>query len=562
MNRKKIARKAKTRGRRSRLESLERRNLLATIQVTTADDIVDATDGVISLREAIITSNANAGLDRIEFDASLDNVPITISRTGAVLDDEAGDFDLLDDVEIVGNAVEVTLIDGAQVDRVFHVHSGVDATFTDLTIRNGLADDTGRLRQTMFYYTLQEDIANGYGGGLLITGGNATLERSRVTGNTAVGKSVYENTFLFQTYNGTGAGGGIFADGDSQLTLVDSVLSGNEARGVSGGDAGVSRDINHYYFFDFSESGEPGQGGGLAAVAIGADSPSVTITGSRIISNKATGGNGGKGYLQPFFGTRLIGRGAPGGDASGGGIFTRSSSVVLRESSVTGNVAEGGTGGRSRSEFSVFEAFDGARGGDASGAGVAVVGGDLTVENATIAINRTIGGEGAAGGNAKTMVAGDGGDAGVSRGAGISIDGSGAMVTTTNVTLHANRALSQLGGSGGSPGTSGTAGANGVIDTGGGGVSVVAGSSFDATASLIANNTAITGPDVLGAFTSANSVLLEDPTDATGIVDGVSGNLLGRGSPTWSTHRRRHSAVFSVADNKSRIRCSHDWSSE
>ena len=52
-------------------ENLEDRVLLAAFIVNTATDVIDAGDGLTSLREAIIGSNASAEADTITFDASL-----------------------------------------------------------------------------------------------------------------------------------------------------------------------------------------------------------------------------------------------------------------------------------------------------------------------------------------------------------------------------------------------------------------------------------------------------------------------------------------------------------
>ncbi len=54
--------------RRLRLEPLEPRQLLATLTVTTDQDVVDFNDGVTSLREAIFATNMFPGPDEIVFD--------------------------------------------------------------------------------------------------------------------------------------------------------------------------------------------------------------------------------------------------------------------------------------------------------------------------------------------------------------------------------------------------------------------------------------------------------------------------------------------------------------
>src|SRR5688572_13244335 len=55
-------------GRRLRAEPLEDRRMMATLTVTTAFDVVNAGDGVTSLREAINSANSLPGEDLIDFD--------------------------------------------------------------------------------------------------------------------------------------------------------------------------------------------------------------------------------------------------------------------------------------------------------------------------------------------------------------------------------------------------------------------------------------------------------------------------------------------------------------
>src|SRR5689334_13991633 len=54
-----------------RYEPLEDRRMLAVVTVTTLADTTDANDGVVSLREAIVATNATAGADTIDFAPSL-----------------------------------------------------------------------------------------------------------------------------------------------------------------------------------------------------------------------------------------------------------------------------------------------------------------------------------------------------------------------------------------------------------------------------------------------------------------------------------------------------------
>ena len=88
------------RPRRSRLERLEDRRLLAVVQVDTAADVSDGTttsiaaplaapgaDGKTSLREAIVAANNTTGADEVTFDpavftetAGVPDAPIVLGR--------------------------------------------------------------------------------------------------------------------------------------------------------------------------------------------------------------------------------------------------------------------------------------------------------------------------------------------------------------------------------------------------------------------------------------------------------------------------------------------------
>src|SRR3954447_15976437 len=51
---------------------------MATFTVTTASDVVDAGDGVLSLREAVAQSNATATVDTINFASSIEGQTLTL----------------------------------------------------------------------------------------------------------------------------------------------------------------------------------------------------------------------------------------------------------------------------------------------------------------------------------------------------------------------------------------------------------------------------------------------------------------------------------------------------
>ena len=63
-----------------RFEPLETCRLLAITTVNTEFDSIDPNDGLTSLREAIVSANAAAGADTIDFDASLSGKTILLTH--------------------------------------------------------------------------------------------------------------------------------------------------------------------------------------------------------------------------------------------------------------------------------------------------------------------------------------------------------------------------------------------------------------------------------------------------------------------------------------------------
>lgn len=119
-------------------------------QVTSAADTVDALpgDGLCAdaagnctLRAAIGESNTLAGMSRIDIDPLPG--PITLTLAGADEDLGAtGDLDILRGIDLVGRGSAETIVDGGDLDRLFHVPAAAQDTpvfLADLTLRNGAA---------------------------------------------------------------------------------------------------------------------------------------------------------------------------------------------------------------------------------------------------------------------------------------------------------------------------------------------------------------------------------------------------------------------------------------
>jgi len=277
------AQRSSSRRRRSLIEALERRTLLATFPVLNASDA-----GAGSLRQAIIDANALAGSDDITFDPGFFNTARTITLTAA-----SGQLSVTDSVNIAGPGTSILTVSGGNAVRVFNIAgTGIlNVTISGMRITGGNGTSNG--------------VTAADGGGILTTDEAVTLDNVIVSGNM--------NT-------GANDGGGIAASGTAALTVRNSTVSGN----TSGGDGGG------LYFFSggslllenstVSGNTAPGSAGGggiyfFGTVAAGG----VTIRNSTIANNAAT-------------------------TSSGGGIVFRSltsnvNPVLIQNSTITGNSA-------------------------------------------------------------------------------------------------------------------------------------------------------------------------------------------------------------------------------
>src|SRR5262249_45144884 len=116
------------------LEVLEDRAVPAVLNVTTTLDVLEPNDGLLSLREAVIQANALPGANTIVVPAGTYALALAGYEEDASL---TGDLDLAGHVTVQGAGAGVTTIDGAGLDRIFHIHAGADVTLTGMTIRGG-----------------------------------------------------------------------------------------------------------------------------------------------------------------------------------------------------------------------------------------------------------------------------------------------------------------------------------------------------------------------------------------------------------------------------------------
>jgi len=358
--------------------------------VTTATGAIigGAGAGQVSLRSAIIASNANVGADIILFNAALNGLPITLSivNAGGLNEDmcQTGDLDVLGDLTITGNGAASTIIQAGStntngIDKVFAINPfcniTIAFTITGTTIRHGRnsqpfgapdfsftgggMDWCGIGNSSLAITDCVIDNNNnldGYGGGLNIdeiapASGVVTITNTTISDN---------NSYYW--------GGGVNIFGDNvQVTFSNSTISGNTTTGASpagtqGG--GVNIRITHmtpnpipFVTFDntmiLGNTGR-GYGGGVCVAASGKQNVTFqngsSITQNTVVLNGSICLGGGieidadPAFTNTFTNTTISNNHADlGVDAKGGGIYLGTGVMNMTDCSITNNTSlEGG----------------------------------------------------------------------------------------------------------------------------------------------------------------------------------------------------------------------------
>ena len=520
----------------------------ATFVVNTPLDTQDAvlngicadTAGACSLRAAITEANALAGADIITLPAN------TYTTTIAGTNEESnadGDYDITSDITINGAGSGTTFVQANAVsrvatERVFHIIGPTAATaltvnINNLTVRNGgnnigagVPASTGagiRLGQgtggviTLSNLVMSGNTAASRGGGLAVdgpTGSTVNVTNCTISGNTAgsalagtaargagitvgsatgVGINITNTAITGNTaasgLDAVGAlGGGFYQGGTATTTFTNSSVSNNTASTTFAGSTAATI------------------GGGIG-VLLG----TVTLQGNSVVSgNTANATNGTAGGLA-------------------GGIYNQQSILNVIDSSVTGNTASdfhggirtlAGTGGAAtttitRSTISNNTA-QGIRGAGFEGQGGGVVNiasstfvGTTNITSSTISGNRVL----VSGAPGNNTLAG-----GVEN---FSTSSGAAVVNLTNSTVSGNSAAF----AGGIYNDGGVASANlnyctvasNTATVNGGGLlqDTTLGGAIRLKNSIVADNTAGTGPDIFGTITSQDYNHVENTIGGT-----------------------------------------------
>ncbi|NES88353.1 MAG: right-handed parallel beta-helix repeat-containing protein [Okeania sp. SIO2B9] len=482
--------------------------VLANIVVDTTDDVVDDSDGVTSLREAIIEANSTPEDDTIQLTAG-ERYNLTISGS----DEDAaatGDLDIVaggGEITVISQGDEKAVIDAGGIeglgDRVFHVLSDAALQLENVEITGGFANDSPG------------------GGALNNYSGTVNISNSTISGNSAdiLGGGI--NNFF-----GT-------------LNISNSTITGNS---VDGNGGGIDNSFATLNISNSTITGNSGtNGGGIFNLA-----STVTITNSTISDNSVDGNGGGIDNL----GTANITNSTiSGNSANSGGGFRNSGTANISNSNISGNSAylnDGGgidnlgTASLTNSNISENSAYNG---GGINNLGTA------TINNSTLSGNVTF----LAGGGIRNSGTTNVSNSTFSTNSANSGGGIYNTGTTNVINSTFTEGISNYGGGIYNAGTTSisnsTITANGGQQNQGSGIltkaldelgfnpttivtsTIVSGNFSTDFDSIGTNNTIISGGNNLIGIGNAINIFNGD-NDQTGVTDPLLGNLVDNGGQT------------------------------
>jgi len=346
-------------------------------KTATAEEIVvtsQAGSGTGSLRQAIADSGDG---DTISFAPPLAGKTITLGGSELIIEN---------DITIDANSLQDGIVvSGLSESRVFNISAGAIVTIMGLTVSDGSTSGNNFSERegggilvhgdlTLRRCTVSENFVTwaGNGGGIAVFDpGRLTVENCEISGNGDSG--VLGGRIFFGA-----RGGGIYSDG-GEVTILRSTIKGNSGGGggYSGGFGGgvYSRSGMLTIISSRVEGNLAGSAGGFSVPdpqGYGGSGGGICSFGGTLIVDRTTiSGNrtGSGGFTDPLNG------GGEGGD--GAGIFVSNGTVTISNSTVSGNRTGLGV------DFGDFRLNGG------SGGGIAIFGDDLNlaINNSTISGN-------------------------------------------------------------------------------------------------------------------------------------------------------------------------------
>ncbi|WP_442215303.1 beta strand repeat-containing protein, partial [Specibacter sp. RAF43] len=296
-------------------------------------------------------------------------------------------------LSLIGDSAPTTAIAGLGDASVITVDSGV-VNIAGLSITGGYAPSGGGIHNTTGVLTISDAAVTGNtatasttltgGGGIYNGNGTVRISDSTVSSNAATGTG---NTAA------SGGGGGIY-NGTGTLTISDSAVSGNTtaASGSLKGGGGIYNATGTLEILQSEVSNNTSTGTGNAGGIFGLGGGTVTIADSTVSNNTASyyvGGINSRGLLS-------ITRSTVSDNTTernyGGGISNYGGTLILADSTMSGNSAMGANTGKggaiyNRGPATVINST--LYGNSATfGGGISnVASGALTVTNSTLADN-------------------------------------------------------------------------------------------------------------------------------------------------------------------------------
>jgi CSLREA domain-containing protein len=269
-------------------------SLADQIDDDTSDGICHTAAGTCTLRAAVMSANKASGAGaKIMLPAGL----YTLARPATGVDgDDSGDLNLTAPasgtpvITIVGAGAAVTIIDANQIDRVLNVAANRTASISGITLRNGVATQLGGGIYNGGSLTVTDSVISGNSaierGGGICNAGTLTLTRTTVDSNVLTSPT-------------SSGGGGVYTEGNAQID--QSTISRNTA--LDGGGLFILAAATSVTNSTIAYNNAYTNGGGIY------NQHAINVYNSTIVGNQAdadadqTGGVGGGIYFDALFGT-------------------------------------------------------------------------------------------------------------------------------------------------------------------------------------------------------------------------------------------------------------------